>query len=191
MDDSVKWRLGTAVVLVYLVGALMTFFVSSDSSQRPESMRLLVSSVARFVPMIDRVVAYRNPSPDKMRAMLVAYWALIPILLLLCWGIPERFAGPPKALESKEPLFVLVRFGLTTGILAVGAFFIWYWPNLLFEKDAPISRPVMSDDTRAHLFRSTLAVVLNAPLWMGMFIWSIEGMRSEATFLYRYFKQKV
>lgn len=172
------------VAIAYVLISPMALLMPSDVFTLYPWTKGFTDALASVVPMINRVVAYGHPHPDKLRCFLAYAWCCVPVLMLLLYRSTYKY-NKPHAWGS-GPLGFWGRWLLVYTYAAALLFLLWYWPNFPgFGREllAPIARP---HDERRQLLWSATSLFLYAPLWVVGVAGLVEGLRCEfLNFLWR------
>jgi len=150
-----------AVVISYLLISPVALLTPADVFVQFPGTRGFTDALAAWFPMINRVVAYGHPHPDKLRFVLAYAWCCVPVLVWLLWGTQNKF--------NKRKYLELGAFDFWAHwVLAVGLFLpiLWaigYWPNFPWSGREFFGPIVQPHDARRHLFWSTGSLVFYVP----------------------------
>lgn len=165
------------VVIAYALISPMALLIPVDVFARYPWTRDFTNAVAVLMPMIDRVVAYGHPYPDKLRCFLAYAWCCVPVLMWLQHRANEQRNKPlswgPGAIE------ILGRSSLAIVLLLFLAFLIWYWPNFPVGEKEMLTPIALPHDERRQLLWSTSSLFLYAPIWFTCFAGLLDPMRCE------------
>lgn len=118
--------------------------------------------VATLVPMIDRITAYRNPSPDFLRFVWAFSWVSLPVLIFVVYPYAKR--EPRKKIPSKVSPLVLELNGLL--MLFILFMFIWFWPNTSLINKEVLGSLDPHWDVRRFFFSTRISIAICTPLIM-------------------------
>lgn len=171
-------------VIAYLLISPMALLIPSDVFARFPWTRTFTDTVAAWVPMIDRVVAYGHPHPDKLRCFLAYAWSCVPVLVWLIYGTQNKYNKPQA--WGPGPFEFWLRWLPATGLVLGLLWGMAYWPNFPVggkEMLDPIVRP---HDERRQLFWSTTSLFLYIPLGICLYAGIVDVLRCElANLLWR------
>jgi hypothetical protein len=141
-------------------------------------------AIASVIPMINRVVVYGHPHPEKLRCFLAYAWCCVPVLMWVQHRYHEKYNKP---LAGGPGIFGFwIRWTAAITLVVGICFLIWYWPNFPGAGKgvlAPIARP---HDERRQLVWSTTSLFLCTPLWLIGFVSMFDFFRCELlNFLWR------
>lgn len=113
--------------------------------------------------MMERVLAYGHPAPEKVGAFLAWTWLCVPLLLAVLWRTHETYARPLAwGTDSRS---IVKRYLVVMAIFLGTLFYIAYWPSQSLAQGW-ITGPLGSiNDARLRLFRSDAGLGLSAPIW--------------------------
>lgn len=152
------------VVIAYVLISPMALLIPADVFTLYPWTKSFTDTVASAVPMINRVVAYGHPYPDKLRCFLAYVWCCVPVLVWTQHRYHEKYNKPFAWGNGSVEFWFRWVAACTFGVVAF--LLLWYWPNFPGtgkEMLAPIARP---HDERRQLFWSTASLFLYTPLWI-------------------------
>jgi len=148
----IKWCLILALCLI----APLALVLPQDVFALHPWSKSYTDWLARFIPMINRVVAYGHPHPDLLRCFLAYVWTTVPLMLWVVWRQGDKYAGPASWKPVGRGIAELVL------LIAILAHFI-YWPRLSLPSGMSGSLDPHLDERR-RFFWSTPALLFSGPL---------------------------
>jgi hypothetical protein len=124
--------------------------------------RDFTDGMASWIPMIDRITAYRHPNTDVLRFVWAYAWAVMPLLLITGFGSSIKYGKIGKQLSFGMEFYHSLLIPFLSIILFIG---IWYWPNLSFWKPETLfSALEINYDARRRMFQNQIAAACFVPM---------------------------
>jgi hypothetical protein len=129
--------------------------------------RDFTDGMARWIPMIDRITAYRHPNTDVLRFVWAYAWAVMPFLFVMCYVSSKSKMYLWDGAIKSQKFYDLLGNMLFSVLLSTVLFLsIWYWPNLTFNANQFLGEMQIRNDARKIFFRSFFSIATYTPLVM-------------------------
>jgi hypothetical protein len=151
------WSLGIG----YAILTPAAFFIPVNIFDIAPWTRAFTDAVAWAVPMINRVVTYGNPYPDKLRFFLAIAWVLVPVIFVILWKYCLQWTQKARKKRGVGATVILA-----IPFFCLAYFVVWYWPSFDFLGPAFHDSLYSRWDSRRKLFFDDLQLSIWTPLWL-------------------------
>lgn len=175
----IKHPIRLSLGIGYAVLTPAAFFIPVNIFDLAPWTHTFTDVMAWLVPMINRVVAYGNPYPDKLRFFLALAWLLMPLLFFILWGNGLQAARKARQKKRGPGNTIVLAIPLMIGLLYV----VWYWPSFdMFGPAFPTSL-YSQWDGRRRMFFDDLQLSIWTPLWLTVISGGLAQLVAEIALL--------